>query len=366
MLFLFPDHMYHRSSMNARAATIAKNHFAPHNRRMKHVMFVVMGAASLLIASPVYANDGAAAIGLGGLEIKQNEAISMDSEELFLSMKRVTVKYQFTNTTDKDVKTLVSFPLPILPYEGEEGFGDQAHTIWEELDFQTKVDGLPLKLDYRQTATIDGEDITSRLKQLGWPIQYWLDDDFQRKLKKLSKAELAKYLSEGLLKQSARGVDIYADWKVATHVTREQVFPANKTITVEHSYRPITGGTNGGNMSAYARNNPDYGFKWFQKTYCIDDNFTAGFDKTYNARDKEKRQQYVELFLDYRLSPGANWKGPIKKFRLVVDKSETTNLVSFCMDGVKKISPTRFEVTKTNFEPEKDLKILIVRWFDFP
>lgn len=325
---------------------------------------MLLAVSLAAITVPVKANDSAAAIGLGGLELTQNDAISMDSEELFLSMKRVTVKYQFTNTTDKDVKTLVSFPLPTLPYDGDEDFGDQAHAIWEELDFQTKVNGVPIQLDYRQTATINGKDITSRLKQLGWPMQYWLDYEFQKKLQKTPKTDLEKYVSEGLLKQSAGGVDIYADWKVATHVTREQVFPANKTITVEHSYRPITGGTNGGNMSAYARNNSDYGFDWFRKTYCIDDNFTAGFDKKYNARSKEKREQYTELFLDYRLSPGANWKGPIKKFRLIVDKSDPAYLVSFCMDGVRKISPTQFEVTKTDFEPEADLKILLVRWFN--
>lgn len=327
-------------------------------------VFLALGVVAA--TAPAKANDSAAAVGLGGLEFKKNDAISMDSEELFLSINRITVKYQFTNTTSKDVKILVSFPLPMLPYEGDAGFGDQAPAIWEELDFQTKVNGIPVKLDYRQTAMIDGKNITNRLKQLNWPIQYWFDYDFQRKLEKEPRAEFEKYVSEGLLKQSAGGVDIYPDWKVATHVTREQVFPANQTISVAHSYRPITGGTNGGNMSAYARKNPDYGFKWFQKTYCIDDNFIAGFDTRYEARSKEKREQYTELFLDYRLAPGANWKGSIKKFRLVVDKSDPAYLVSFCMDGVQKISPTQFEVTKTNFEPETDLKILLVRWFNMP
>jgi hypothetical protein len=33
------------------------------------------------------------------------------------------------------------------------------------------------------------------------------------------------------------------------------------------------------------------------------------------------------------------------------------------MDGVKKIGPTLFEVRKTNFEPKKDLEILIVKFF---
>jgi hypothetical protein len=37
--------------------------------------------------------------------------------------------------------------------------------------------------------------------------------------------------------------------------------------------------------------------------------------------------------------------------------------VSFCAEGVKKISPTQFEVRKTDFEPTQDLNVLIVDWW---
>lgn len=46
----------------------------------------------------------------------------------------------------------------------------------------------------------------------------------------------------------------------------------------------------------------------------------------------------------------------------MVDKGKAENIVSFCMSGVKKISPTQFEVRRKNFEPEGDLQILIVDW----
>ncbi|RYE72919.1 MAG: DUF4424 domain-containing protein, partial [Oxalobacteraceae bacterium] len=71
---------------------------------------------------------------------------------------------------------------------------------------------------------------------------------------------------------------------------------------------------------------------------------------------------HVETWVGYILSSGANWRGPIKDFRLVVDKGKPANLVSFCMDGVRKISPTQFEVRKTDYEPDHDLNILIVQW----
>ena len=61
------------------------------------------------------------------------------------------------------------------------------------------------------------------------------------------------------------------------------------------------------------------------------------------------------------LKTGANWSGPIQDFRLVIDKGEASALVSFCGDGVKKISPTQFEMRKTNFTPEGNISVLILK-----
>jgi hypothetical protein len=69
---------------------------------------------------------------------------------------------------------------------------------------------------------------------------------------------------------------------------------------------------------------------------------------------------YTEQWISYILTTGANWFGPIKKFTLTVDKGEPDSIVSFCGDGVKKTGPTTFEMTKTDFYPDKDLDILLL------
>ena len=125
-------------------------------------------------------------------------------------------------------------------------------------------------------------------------------------------------------------------------------------------------------MVAEYRKNPETRFADYAKQYCIDKAFLAGFDKTYAARLKayaSKGDDYAgvphaEHWVSYVLKSGANWKGPIKDFRLVIEKDKPDNLLSFCGTGVKKISPTRFEMRKTNFEPSADLDILIVEFFD--
>ncbi len=308
---------------------------------------------------------------LGGLELTRNDAISMDSEELYLSREKVTVKYRFTNTTAKDVETLVSFPLPPIPGGIQGHLGDQSYPDWTTFEFQTQVDGQPVKLDMVTRIEANGKNVSARLKQLGWPEDYWGDSDatgpveydFMQTLEKMSETEVKAYVAEGLLRwQKTRVGEQYPrpNWNLVTYINRTQRFPAGKTITVEHSYVPLSGSSLGGNLERDYRK--EGSFKDYARGYCVDKSFLAGFDKRRYAKGGNGNY-YVEYWLDYVLKSGANWKGPIKDFRLVIDKGKPENLVSFCMEGVKKISPTQFEVRKKNFEPKKDLSILIVAFF---
>jgi hypothetical protein len=317
-----------------------------------------------------HANDSSSAIGLGGLELTRNNAVSMDSEDLYLSQDKVIVKYQFTNNSAKDVETLVSFPLPPIP--GNLGYlGDKSIPVWTDFNFQTLVEGAPVSYEKIVTVTANGKDVEARLKRLGWKVKFW---DYEDKVDypkwtDLGQAEKQAYVDEGLLKwQDKNGEKKYigANWQETTYITRKQVFPAGKTIRIEHSYQPITGGTIGGMMEKSNRKDP--GFKEYSASYCMDKTFVKAFDKKRYSNIKNKDGdkiggQYTEAWLDYVLKPGANWQGPIKDFRLVIDKAKPGNIISLCMDGIKQISPTQFEVRKTNFEPQKDISILIVEWF---
>jgi hypothetical protein len=348
-----------------------------HDVGMKQIIRPALIAAAFLAAPAAKANDSSAAIGLGGLELTQNDAISMDSEDLFLSRELVTVKYRFTNMSTKDVETLVSFPLPPIP-SGIDGYlGDQSFPDWQsDLQFKTLVDGKSVKLEIHEVVSLidrsGGKNISGRLKALGWPVKHWVDYKFEETLQELPDVQKSAYVEEGLLQKDEDGAYVRPNWQVTTHVTRKQLFPAGKTINVEHSYKPVMGGSVGGALIAEYRKSSGEYFAEYARQYCMDKSFLAGFDKAYGAKRKAAKARgddysvsYVEHWLSYVLKSGANWKGPIKDFRLVVDKDKPANLVSFCMDGVKKISPTRFEVRKKDFEPAKDLDILIVEFMDF-
>ncbi len=323
----------------------------------------VAAILAVAVAAPLHANDSEAAVGLGGIELVRNETISMDSEDLYLSAKEVRVAYRYTNHAARPVELTIAFPLPVLRALDAASYGDQAIPDFSALDFHTEVDGQPVKLEMVSRAEIDGRDVTRRVLALGWPVA-WIDGtgeepDFVRAL---SPAQREAYLREGLLMavpDLGEGVVLPA-WDVATLVTRKQVFPAHASVAVTHRYAPMLGGSVGGALEpAYREGDAEH-----LQHYCIDRAFLNAFDRKLAVQQQAEpgTMGYGETWLSYVLSSGRNWKGPIGQFRLVVDKGRADNMVSFCMDGVKKITPTQFEVRRTNFEPAGDLDVLIVEW----
>ena len=73
-------------------------------------LFVIILLVNTQVA---FANDSEGGWGLtGGLVFKKNEAITMLSEDLYLSPELVRVTYTYENTTSEDLDILVAFPVP--------------------------------------------------------------------------------------------------------------------------------------------------------------------------------------------------------------------------------------------------------------
>jgi len=327
---------------------------------MNTVRLLASAAALLVLSAPLRANDSEAAVSLGGIELVQNQLVSMDSEDLYISKEEVRVSYRYTNHSDKDLELTVSFPLPPVRAEDEVIYGDRMIPDFAGFRFETTVDGKPVKFQVVKRGEVKGRDVTQRLAQLGWPLE-WITGTGEEPafVKKLSPAEKAARVGEGLLRKTTNG-EHFPTWDVVTHVTRKQLFPAHRTVAVTHRYAPMIGGSVAGSLYPEVRKE----FPEHLTGYCVDKAFLAAFDRKVAARrnNPDAPMAYSETWIGYVLSSGRNWKGPIGDFRLVVDKGKPDNLVSFCMSGVRKISPTRFEVRRKNFEPRGDLQILIVEW----
>jgi hypothetical protein len=317
-----------------------------------------LGLAALLLlalARPAPANDSMAAIGIGGLALVRSEAVRLDRQELFISRERVRVEYLFTNTTDRDIETLVAFPLPDFTHSPVERVPDYRR----ELDFRTVVEGRPVTYELVQRAHFKGQDITERLRALGLPLVG--GEEFERRVNDLPEPQRAALLREelviGALEQGRTNIDEPL-WTVSTSVTRRQVFPAGRSLAVQHSYVPFAGGSVGGRLGPARRASPE--FQALRARYCMEDGFLAAFDR--RTRPAARGADYGEIWLQYRLTPGANWAGPIRDFRLVVDKGDPAAIVSFCGEGVRRLDARRFEMRRTDFTPTRDLDILIVEF----
>ena len=303
--------------------------------------------AACLAYGPATANDTSAELAAGGLILTKNDTIIMASEDLYISPSAVRVRYSFVNTSPRDVTLRVAFPMPDI---GGPGFFQSDVSIPVDdpaniLGFTTKVDGAPVRASVEQKALVAETDHAAWLRANHIPLAVH-QGGVQEAFKHLPPAKQQEAVKLGLFDD-----DLEPVWVLRTTYHWLQTFPAGRPITVEHRYAPSVGATVGTGLGS------NYSSDTAQK-YCVDKALMTTLARSAAKHDGSPR--YTESWIDYILVTGGNWKHPIGDFRLVVDKGAPQNLVSFCADGVKKISPTQFEVRKTNWRPEKDLSILFL------
>ncbi len=331
---------------------------------MQNTIFV---ALTLICAAalPALANDTTAELATAGLIFVTNDNIEMSTEDLFISAKQVRVRYRLVNKANTDVTVLVAFPLPeVRISEPDQNIALPTEDPVNIFAFTTRVNGKPISMQVEQRVTAVGIDRTQYLRNLGIPFAPQLQSTNQaldrlpqdkwNELLRLGLAEIEEYdVGKGMQKHLA------ARWGLSTTFYWEQTFPAGKETIIEHEYKPSVGASVQTDLGApYALKESWYAD--YLRKYCIDKDFLATIAQLRQANKSEFGPPYSEQRIDYILKTGANWSGPIKDFHLVVDKDDAASLVSFCGDGVKKTSPTQFEMRKSNFSPDGDLSVLIL------
>src|SRR5262247_1139801 len=284
--------------------------------------FAIASFFLVLAASPgARANDSAAELSVGGLTFTQSAEISMESEDLMISHDLVTVRYTFRNNAANPVNIV---------------------------GFETKLDGKPIKLNIIQRAVLGTKDVSATLRGLGVPLLPLGAQ--QARLAELPQATRDRMINEGLLAQAGttdQGKPIYeGTWTVKTAAVRQQTFEPNRVTVVEHRYRPSVGLSQDPVLRRKLRQNKgmEKEIERYRTEYCVDAAFLAALDKVAGGAEANTAK-VQERRIAYRLKTGANWAGPIKDFRLVVDRQKPERLVSFCAPNMKLISPTATEVT---------------------
>ena len=319
-------------------------------------------AAAMLgvVAQGAHANDSTAALGAGGIMLTTSADIRMASEDLYISRAVVRVRYSFVNESGSPITTRVAFPLPQADLEtlGESDVGWPTDNPANIVDFKLRIDGRAVRPELEEKAFRKGVDVSDVLRRLKVPFGYrnGYVSEALKKLPASAKQELAR---RGLADFSN---DIpMALWTVKSTFHWQQTFPAGRTVAVEHEYKPVAGAQMISATGFFERPNALRQDE-FYKGFCIDDATYAGIATRLRAQQRKRGEGAVLLswVVEYVLTTGKNWKGPIGRFRLTLDKGRPENLISLCMDGVRKSGATTFTVERTNFEPEQDLKLMIV------
>jgi len=293
--------------------------------------------------------------------LTQNADIDMVSEDLFLSVEQVRVHYVFRNRSPRDVTVTVAFPMPDRDLEAM-----RESDVGYPGDFHTRVGGTPVRATLERHVVRNGRDHTALLQSLHIPLAPDANGT-QRIIAALGALPAARRSElQGLGLVDVELSD-FADaphrqviplWTVRDTWHWQQVFPAGRDLVVDHDYRPGAGSSAGTPLAF-----PDYRNSADGRAeaalYCADRDFLASLDRL--TRAGGEGTELPDYRIEYILRTGANWRSPIGDFRLVVDKGSPRNLVSFCETGVRRISPTRFEVRHQNWRPTRDLDILIVQ-----
>jgi hypothetical protein len=313
-------------------------------------------AAALALATAALANDSTAETAAGGLVLTRSDSIDMVSEDLFVSAKKVRVAYVFRNRGPRDVTVTIAFPMP-----DRQLLAENYQDVALPSGFHTLVEGRAVAMQVERKALLKGRDVGGTLEALKVPLS---GEKIGAALDALPAADRARLLRLGLAE-----TDEYDDghgmtrhlipaWTVRETWYWRQLFRAGRDLHVEHSYAPGTGGSVGTMLvDRKIRTEPEG--RRMIADYCLDSDFLASLDR----RAAATRAEFAilpEKRIDYVLTTGANWRSPIGRFRLVVDKGAPDNLVSFCGTGIRKLSPTRFEMVMTHWRPERDLKVLII------
>ena len=342
----------------------------PKDSSMKSTLIIALFGWLLVFAdahrTTARANDSAAELSIGGLTFKKNNSVSIESEELKITLETVTVRYQFLNQSPNSVTLTVAFPLPDIDLSDGASYAiPQADSV-NFVKFETKVDGKPIDFTIHQRAMLGDKDVTAQLKDLGIPPLPL--DSLPALIKPLPDATRKQMLDQGLLVQAGsndRGQPLYdAGWRVSTSAVREQTFPPNRVVLVEHRYRTSLGISFDSIMRKAMRQKTGLAKETqrYRRDYCISDGFLADLDKI--AGDTQNNTSKIEeRRISYVLKTGANWATPIKQFRLLVDTGRAGRLASFCAPNIAKRSPTEYEARAENFTPTSDLKILVVGQF---
>ena len=318
---------------------------------MKHAGFSALcGAAVLLVLSdPAPAQDEGRGIGyaIAGPAFHLPAGVSVERQEVHISIYSVRLAYVFKSAARQTVHFSVAMPeMPVDAAEDLAALDEDSEAAGLAADTQpanylslsVSVDGREPALTGHGRALRDGKDVTRQLLDAGVPLLSGFGGAGDPIWRQLPPEKQATLRAGGLMNEDT------ALWTYQADFEWDAILAPGET-RVELGYAPLAHYWSDINLDSF----PEMAAGGSAtKAYCID----AGARRAFLSG-----HQY-ELYTVTHLAPPDGWRGPAAHYRLVVDKRHPTDMVAFCPPEARKISPTRFEWTATNYTPGSETGVL--------
>jgi hypothetical protein len=323
----------------------------------KKAILLALTVVSIWRGLSAFANDSAASVGVGGIQLKREARISMEKERLTIGQEKVTVEYEFLNDTDEDITTEIAFP--VSPYN--KNFLDSSFPKGRETKYQADVKAMVKGVDYGGLLRKLGVDVAS----LGhFDFSKDRDDPYSPDVERLSQSQRDELKRLGLIR-SDNGL---MGWTVVKTYHWPQTFQAHKILHIRHEYAPIMGFEELWPVAVVPvppqESTPE--FAATIRDSCIDGGLLKSLTAAAGKEKKEEAGFTAYTWVDYILTTANTWKMPIKDFELIVERPRPQSgifkagpwFVSFCWDGpVKRLDADHFVARSINFVPKRELHV---------
>ena len=313
----------------------------------------------MLTGGRVLANDSSYADYAGQIHFIKNDDIALEKETLYFISEgmntRIRVSYQMKNESAEDRPLSVAFPLPDIDRISSCRDGFTSVPNCETPEMKLKVNGRSAAGVWESYFTYQGKRLfpfTTHDAIAGF-------DDADRcaspekRSNNVYRSECTQAQLELCAKlQQATGKatcgEAQDDIRISRAFLWKYTFPARKVSTIEHEYL-VSRGLNQGYRG--------WPFQEDQATFIVqNDKQDFACVKELSPTTQKLASTHMFSHTLYVLKTGANWKGPIRHFELVVRKEES-EIVSTCLPGLKKTGPREFRAVMKNFEPKADIAL---------
>ncbi|HWR59493.1 MAG TPA: DUF4424 family protein [Thermodesulfovibrionales bacterium] len=331
-------------------------------------LYLLLGFLHILNSSISSANEmPLEGFPASGIVVRDEKNIQIEREDLYISRSEIQVSYIFRNTSDTDIVTEIAFPIPAHDYDPTGRITYPLHG-----DFQVEVGGKKTKHKEMSRALIGKKDVTATLKRLNISFKDFDNEQrrgkvFGRYFNELSKSKQQELIRLGVVKldnQESGDEPWYVPaWSVETIYHWRQSFPAQKTVSIKHTYTPNTSHTVNGdedkNFISRRKVVSDARNIALAELLCLNDELKKW--------EKRRRWMLDVHIVDYILTTANHWKKPIKKFHLVIEADNTpanNERVSTCFENnrLKKINNWRYEMTIDDFIPKDEISVFFLSY----